>query len=398
MNREQYLKQREEMVNELEGMVAAGISDLDFTNKKKAIEDLDLKFENAAKQQANLNALKEHENVNLQNISAKEAGTILNMGQTTNILEPQISKEEMQNIAFGKAVMGKPLNELEMQNVEYAADNQVVIPTTLLNEIIGDLSTLNPFFGDVRKFNVKGVLTLPKHVRIVSGDAKFENEKDEKVAQDNEFATVTLGAKEISKLIEVSFQLEAMSIPAFIQFLRKEIVDRVSTVIGEAVFTGEGGAASFEGIVTALADTPQTMTYTAGGLTYKNLTSALASIDSKALSGVAIYANSTTVWNEIANLVDGNGRPYFVADVIGGGVGRIFGHVVKVDDGAPTGAIVIANASRAYAVNTNESLSVQSDKDLKRRVNQYLAYTLMDGAVTDEKAAVVLTTTVDETP
>lgn len=393
MNKEQYLKQREEMVNALEGMVAVGINDTDFAAKKKEIEDLDLKFENAAKQQANLNALKEHENVNLQNISAKESGTILNMGQTTNILEPQMSKEEMQNVAFGKAVMGKPLNELEMQNVEYAADNQVVIPTTLLNEIIGDLSTVNPFFGDARKFTVKGVLTLPKHTAITAGDAKFEDEKDEKVAQKNTFVNITLGAKEVSKLIEVSFQLEAMSIPAFIQFLRKEIVDRVSSIVGEAVFTGAGDAESFEGIVTGLAGTAQTVTYTAGALSYKDMTGALAKVDSKALNGAAIYANSTTVWNEIANLLDANGRPYFVADVIGGGVGRIFGHVVKVDDGAPTGTIVIANASRAYAVNTNQSLSVQSDKDLKRRVNQYLAYALMDGAVTDEKAAVVLTTT-----
>lgn len=394
MNKEQYLKQREEMVNALEGLVAVGLSDADFEAKKKEIEDLDAKFENATRQAANLNAMKEPENVNLQNIKTTEEGT-LNMSNVTQPITQ--APQDLTNLkleAFAKAAMGKSLTSDEMQNVEYAADNQVVIPTVLLNEIIGDLSTLNPFFGDARKFDVKGILTLPKHVRIVSGDAKFENEKELKVEQDNEFTSITLGAKEISKLIEFSFQLEAMSIPAFLDFLRKEIVDRVSSVIGESVFTGAGDATGFEGIVTALAGTDQTLNYTAGSLGYSDVTGAMAKISSKSIAGASIYANSTTVWTELANMLDGNGRPYFVNDVIGdNGVGRLFGRVVKVDDGAPDGVIVIANAQKAYAVNTAAPMTVQSDKDLKARTNQWLAYTLMDGAVIDETAAVVLTAT-----
>lgn len=395
MNKEQYLKQREEMVNALEGLVAAGnLSDADFQAKEKEIKDLDVQFENATRQMANLNSLKEPENVKLQNLGAKEEGN-LNMSNTThNINTPQMSKDELAMQAFAKVAMGKTLTTDEMQNVEYAADNQVVIPTTLLNEIIGDLSTQNPFFGDVRKFNVKGVLTLPKHKAIVSGDAQFQDEKVLKEAQDNEFVNITLGAKEISKLIEFSFQLQAMSIPAFLQFLRKEIVDRVGAVIGESVFVGDGSALQFQGIVPALAGTPQTIEYTADALDYKDITKAFGQISSKSIGGAAIYANTSTVWNTLANMLDGNGRPYFIGDVIGdNGVGRMFGKVVKVDDGAPDGVILIANASRAYAVNTNESLSVRTDVDLKARTNQWLAYTLMDGNVTDETAAVVLTAT-----
>lgn len=393
MKKETYLKQREEMVNKLAELIEAGLSDEEFKAKQKEIMEFDNKFEESAKQKANLESLKQPEIVNLG-----EAGTTVQgiqiEAQNINLQggQPTMKPEEMKNIAFAKKVLGQELTAEEMKNVEYASDNQIVIPTVLMNEIIGDLSTLNPFFGDARKFNVAGVITLPKHVAITAGDAKFEDEKVEKTAQDNDFATVTLSAKEVSKLIETSFQLEAMSVPAFLAFLRKEIVDRVGAVVGEAVFYGNG-TTEFQGVFTGL-DTVASQRITLDTFSYDKAREAMGALDSKAVNGAVWYANSKTVWGQLAGAVDGNGRPFFIESTIAdGSVGRILGRPVKVDDGLKDDDIVLANASRGYGINTVQSLSIQTDKDLKRRVNQYLAYGLWDGAVLDEKAIVLITNT-----
>lgn len=75
-------------------------------------------------------------------------------------------------------------------------------------------------------------------------------------------------------------------------------------------------------------------------LEYTNLTAAMGGLHSSYVNGAAIYANNATIWSTLANLVDGNGRPMFIADVMSGGVGRIFGRVVKADASISEGEIL----------------------------------------------------------
>lgn len=386
MKLEEYKEMRNTLVTEAEALINEGKFE-ESTIKQAEIVELDNKFETAQKELANLNALKEQENLVLENKSiVKEDLTIME-----NKFETVLSQEKVMENAFAKTLMGKELTVTEMQNVTYAEDNQVVIPTTTMNEIIGLVGEQYPFFGDARHLEIKGNVILPKHKAILSGDAKAYGEKETTAVEENDFVKVTLSGVEVAKLIEVSFKIENMSVAAFMTYLKQELADRIGKLVGEMVFTGVRANGEFEGAIKVLDDAQQSVKYTSGtDITLKNITDAMSKIKSAHSNGAAVYVSNETLWTQLVNIVDGVGRPLFVSDVTSGGVGRMFGRVVKVDGGVPEGAVVIANAAKGYAVNTNKGLSVETDKDLKNRTTQFLGHAIMDGAVTDETAMVVI--------
>jgi len=388
MKLEEYKEMRNTLVTEAEGLINEGKFE-ESTAKQAEIVALDNKFDTAQKELANLNALKEQEPVVLENKSiVKEDLTIMENKFETGAT---LSQEKLMENAFAKAVMGKELSATEMQNITYAEDNQVQIPTTTMNEIIGLVGEQYPFFGDVRKLQIKGNVSLNKHKAIKSGDAKAYKEKEATEVEENDFVKITLAGVEVAKLIEVSFKIENMSIEAFMTYLKQELVDRIGKLVGEMVFTGVRANGEFEGVIKVLNDAQQTVKYTKGAdITFKDVTSAMAKVKSAHATGAAIYVSNETLWTQLVNIVDGVGRPLFVSDVTSGGVGRMFGRVVKVDGGVPEGVVVIANAAKGYAVNTNKGLSVETDKDLKNRTTQFLGHAIMDGAVTDETAMVAI--------
>lgn len=387
MKLENYKEQRVGLVMEAEELINESKFE-DAAVKMAAVTELDNKYEAVQVQLANLNALKEQELVSLENKSIAE-GALSNMTKV-EVAEVKLSNEVLLENAFAKTVMGQELTNIEMQNVTYAEDNQVVIPQHTMEEIIGLVSEQYPFFGDARKMAYNGTLTLPKHKAIISGDAKFYGEKEATAVEENEFVEVRLTGKEVAKLIEVSFKVEAMSITAFMNYLKQELVDRIGAVVGSKVFTGNG-TTEFEGAIAPLKTAGQVVEYDAtAGLKYGDLTSALGKVASQYANGSAIYANNATVWNNLANIMSVDGKPLFIADVTAGGVGRLFGQAVKVDGGVPDGVIVIGNANKGYVVNTVKGITIETDKDLKARTTQFLGHAIMDGAVTAEKALVVL--------
>lgn len=396
MNKEKYLKERAEMVNKAEGFINDGkIEEAEALMAE--ITDFDNKYEEATKTFANLNALKDNQVVtNLESESFDNKGEVKQVDkQPTNVL----SKESLYENAFAKTMMGIELTPAEnnvMMEFNNAVTGQtstntgVVIPQTTMNEIVSEIEAQNPFFADARKINIKGTVSVPKHTAITAGDAAAYAEATATTEEVNTFIEVQLGGKEIAKYIEVSFKLEAMSIPAFMSYIKQEIVDRVGAEIGRQAINGNG-VLEMTGVLTALASVAtQNTTYTAAtGVTYKDITTTISKLGAQHVKDAAVYVSNGTLWNTIANIMDGNERPLFVPDVTSGGVGRILGMPVKVDSALADGVVLVGNA-KGYLVNTQEGLMVESQRDIKNRKTGFSAYTVLDGNVTHEKAFSIL--------
>lgn len=395
MNKKQYNEQRNALLAEAEGLIAEGKFE-EATAKQETIKELDNKFESITKEMANLNALKEQGAVDLENKSATDAelqNTIkVNEKGDLNSME---NAEKLQINAFAKTVMGKELSAqetqaFEMNNMASTDNTGVVVPETTMNEIIGLVSEQYPFFGDAKKYNVTGIVQLPKHKAIKSGDAKGYKEGISTEVEENEFVRVTLKGVEVAKLIEVTFKLEAMSIPAFMEYLKGELVDRIGAVVGKWVYTGDASTElEFEGVIKVLETAKQSEKYS-GAIAFEVVTRAMGKLASQFQNGAAVYVNNSTLWNKLAAIVDTTNRPIFITDASAGGVGRLFGMPVKVDGGCPDGVVVIGKPSNGYAVNTNKALAIDSAKDLKSRSTQFLGHAVMDGKVTDERAFVAI--------
>lgn len=402
MNKEQYLKMRNELLQSIENLISDGKTD-EANAKMKEVEELDAKFEESKKANANLNALKDKEsvvNIEDQSVNVKDPKVIDSISEH----KPNDEGKLYEN-AWAKKMMGQRLDDKEQEvfdkinsefNNAYTHDTGntgVLIPETVAAGIWKRAEEMFPLFADARKFNVKGKLSIKKHESIDAGDAAWYTEGTSTADEQNTFGELSLDGHELSKSVTVSWKLRSMSMDEFIPFIINELGERVGVALGTAAAQGTGTDQP-RGVETALlaeAGTPQVVTYdpeatTPDPLAYEDLTQAVSLVHSSYLNGAAFYANSSTIWNELANLKDDQGRPLFIPDVTSDGVGRIFGMPVKPDAGISDGSIIIGNANKGLVFNTNEPFSVVTEEHAKARTTDYVAYAIVDGDVLDEKA------------
>jgi HK97 family phage major capsid protein len=404
MNLEQYKAQRKALMDEAESLIEKGKAN-EANAKMEEVKKLDDKWEEVKIANANLNALKDTEVfVDLEKKSAKVKGE----------RELEFSTKEARNVdekkayekVWAKHMMGFSLdqNERELFNkfnpdfqnayTHDTTNTEVLIPETVAEGIWKRAEENYPLYADARKYNVRGKFTIKKHVSIDAGDAAWYTEGTPTEDEQNTFGELVLDGHELAKAVTVTWKLQAMAVEDFIPFITEELGDRIGAALGVAAAqgTGEGQPRGVETALLEESGTPQVVTYSEDDpLTYQHLTQAMGLIHSSYLSGAAIYANNATIWGQLANLMDNDGRPLFIPDVTSGGVGRMFGLPVKPDAGVSEGSIIIGNANRGLVFNVSEPMSVMTEQHVKSRTTDYAAYTVVDGDVIDEKAFALIT-------
>lgn len=399
MNKEQYLAKRKALMNEAEQLIAEGKFE-DSETKMQEVKDLDNKWEGIKLASANLNALKDNTKITeIENKATAPNGlkVIENVSEIKTLSDDEVYKN-----AWAKSMMGLKMTESEQTvfdkvNTEFnnaythdTGNTSILIPETVAAGIWARAIEEYPLYGDARKFAVKGKFTIKKHDSIDAGDATWYTEPTVTADEQNTFGELTLDGCELSKAITVSWKLKAMAMSEFIPYITNELGQRIGIALGVAAYSGTG-VDQPRGVKTALmaqTGTPQVSTYDPGTtpLTYDMLANGISRLHSSYLNGAVIYANNNTIWTQLATLKDDIGRPLFVPDVTAGGVGRMFGMIVKPDAAVTGGDILIGNAARGMVFNVNEPLSVATEEHIKARVTDYAAYTIVDGDILDEMA------------
>jgi len=411
MEKEKYLATRETLLNESEQLTNEGKIE-DAKAKVKEVEALDNQWEESKLLNANVEALRDKtKGIDMENASVnpRAARMVDSMSMDGVQSDAKTDEKKLYENAWAKTMQGKPLDSSEQKiynkiNAEFSNaythdtnNTSVLIPETVVAGIWKRATEMYPFLADVKKFNVRGTLTIKKHSGIAAGDAAFYAEGTATADEQNTFAELTLSGCELAKAITITWKLRSMAVEEFIPFIQNELAERIGVALGNAVVKGKGPTATPrepEGVETALlaeSGKPQVVEYdpeatTPIPLSYTMFTAAIGKIHSSYLSNAAIYASNATIWNQLANLVDGQGRPLFIPDVTAGGVGRMFGMVVKPDAGVTDGSIIIGNPLQGYVMNTNEPMSVATEEHVKARTVDYAAYTIVDGGVLDTKA------------
>lgn len=409
MNKDKYLEQRKALLDEAEALINEGKVE-ESTAKMKEVEALDNKWEETKLANANMNALKDKTKItDLEDKSVDvKGGTVVD-----GILENKVDEKKAYETAWAKAMQGKPLNKNEQElydriNAEFTntythdtGNTSVLIPETVVAGIWSRATEGYPLLADAKKFNVKGTLTINKHTAIAAGDAAWYDESTSTADEKNTFGELTLTGCELAKAITVTWKLRSMATEEFIPYIISELGERVGVALGTAIAVGKGKPGENDqfkaeplGIETALlaeSNTPQVVTYnpaasTPDPLAYEDFTAAIGKIHSSYLSGAAIYANNKTIWGQLANLTDTTGRALFIPDLTSGGVGRMFGFVVKADAGVTDDSVIIGNPNAGYVFNTNEPMSIATEEHVKARTVDYAAYTIVDGGLLDTKA------------
>lgn len=401
MTKAEYLAKRQALLGDAK--TALDAKDAEKVNAiTTQVEQLDADFESMATATANLNALSAKPSaMTVPQIANLEGAQIVDslVPNAITTSTPATDEDADYRHAWAKFAMDKTLTPAEASliddvNQRVNADFSHSVkstPTLIPNTVVAGIWKLAeeqyPIFADARKFAVRGTLTFNKHDGIVAGDAQWVDEDTVADDEQNDFGQLVLKGFELSKVANVKWKFKAMGEADFISFLTQELADRIGVALGVSASHGDG-VKQAKGIITELLaeeTTPQVVIYDTQ-ITYKDTTGLIAKIHSTLTKGSAFYANNATIWNQLANIVDANGRPMFVPDPSGAGIGKLFGYEVKADAGLKDGEVMFGNVSAGYVVNTNEDMSVAMEDHVKARSTDYGAYAIVDGGLLTTKA------------
>ena len=394
MNKKEYEAKRAQLLAEMKAAIEAGdAAKAEEANKK--VMALDEQFQALATAAANFAALNSS-----QVPAAPAVPAALNTAPIAPVSNAKAEEDKLYTQAFAHYMMGVKMSA-EEQNIFGARnatstvkENHVVVPTTLKQGIWTEMEELHPIIADLAGTNIPGDVDIL--LESTAGNDGVWYDEDAVTAEKVVNTKITLKGCELAKAIEVSWKLKKMAVDEFLSYVAKRIADKMANALAAGLVTGAGvGNGTTDkpkplGVVTKLeaeTGTPQVLTYTAAnGIGYDNMTAMRAKIKSGYAAGAAFYAKSDTIWNQLANIVDGNERPIFIPDATQGGVGRIFGILVKEEDAIPADAVLLGNMAKGYAFNVNEDITMYQEDHVLARTTDYMGYALVDGQPLTTKA------------
>lgn len=400
MNKKQYLAKRQQLMNDTQQLIDAGKAE-EAQAKMDEVSALDEQWDAIAQAAANFNALNNEPQISdLFRLN----GSLDNTGTNRNVVDEAWNSEEYTN-AWAKMLMGKTLTGAENETFKmvneaftHNTDNSgIVIPKTVTRGIWEQAGEMYPYFADVSKTYVNGVLSMIQE--DTSSDAAWYEEDGATNDGKETFKEFVLNGCELSRAITVSWKLKEMAIEDFIPYIQKKMAKKMGAAAGYGATHGagpdrEGKKHEPTGVVTALKTedgNPQVVEYAKGTVpTYANILAVRSKIKSGYSAGLKVYANSNTIWTKLAAIVDNNKRPLFVPDPTASGEFRILGMLVKEDDSMENGEILLSNAEAGYHVNINKEMSMMTEEHVKERKTDYCGYAIMDGNVTTTKAHALL--------
>lgn len=402
MNREQYLQQRTELMNRAQAHIDAGELE-EAEGIMNEVKELDQEYERAAAAVANMRALQNNIPVpaGIQNIMTG-TGNIIDQTEDKDHEELNVDSSTYREAFFNRLMGNEVTNEQErvfanvnpnILNTMTGASTAVVVPTTTSSKIWRKVGELYPFYQDCFKMSVKGNFELIKEK--TSPDAKWYDEATATEDGEEDLEKYQLTGCELARSIDVSWKLKKMSMDDFENYIVEKMAKKMGAALGYASVQGKGKPTAAEhkpeplGVATALqtaGNEKRIVEYTTAP-TYANLTALFSKV--KSAYKKTVYATNDFIWSVLANIKDKNDRPYFIPDTTAGGVGRLFGAVVKEDDSVPADMLLLGDAS-AYTMNFNEDITLDTEENKKKRTTSYLGYAIADGAPEDLDAFALL--------
>ena len=271
--------------------------------------------------------------------------------------------------AFFKNLLGKPLTEGEQRSFNAAqaekradafntlSNSAAVVPDKTLNEVIRPARGVNGLFGEVRLFNVPANLSVP--VGTPTDAASWHVEGSNVDRKNITTTSVTFSAYELIKVLSMSAAVRRMDIGAFEGYLTEELRNSIADAIGAAIVGGTGNGQPtgiLSGVTWNDGNTISTNTLTAD-----NLLALIAKLPGSYAGGAKFAMSTATLFGSIYPLKDGDGA-YLFTDVESGGVRRLFGFPVVLDDNIPAGTVLFGNF-RYYGVNVPEGVAMEVSRE-----------------------------------
>jgi HK97 family phage major capsid protein len=398
MNKEKYLAKRNALLEEAQNLVNEAKFE-EFNTKKEEIEKLDQDFENEAKAQANINALKDNVKVtNIQNKGVNVLGTVIDSTNNSNI-DDMYASLEYRKAFMNNVIKGTPIPG-EFSNIDSntkSSDVGSVIPTTVMEKIIEKLEATGMILPLVTRTSYKGGVTIP--ISTVKPIATWVAEGSGSDKQKKTTGSITFSYYKLRCAVSVSFETDNIALSVFETTLINNIVEAMTKALEQAIINGTGEGQP-KGI---LAETPVTGqaigVAKADGIGYETLTEAEGALPLEYESG-AVWCMTKKTFMSFIGLTDTNGQPIARVNYgVGGKPERtLLGRQVILTNYLPSYSLDVDTDTtfaflfnfKDYILNTNYAMTLKKYEDNNTDDQVTKAIMLADGKVVDKNSLVTL--------
>lgn len=277
-------------------------------------------------------------------------------------------------------LQGRQLTE-EQQRTAVSASG--AIPTQTLNKIIARLDD-SPLLSRIDMTHIPGNVSIPVEDSVA--DAAWVAMGTAATDSSDGITTVTLSAYKLIKTLEITADVEAMSIDAFEEWIVTRLANKLQLALDNAVINGTGTNQP-KGIATTLSTA--TGTFTKAGTTYKDLIKIMAALATKYARNAVFIMPRTLFYGDVLNITDTTGKPVVHADVESTAKFNILGYPVLIDDKVPSDNILFGDLF-AFKMNIAKEPTITADDSVAFRTGSrvYRAMALADGKLAEESAFV----------
>ena len=281
--------------------------------------------------------------------------------------------------AFLRGLQGKELTAEERAAVTATA----VIPTQTMNEIIHKLE-LNPLIAAVDVTNIPGYVTYP--AESVVNDASWLDMEVGSTDSTDAISSITLGAYKLIKTVEITADVDAMSIDAFEAWLVSRLVNKIEKAIDAGILTGTG-TTQCTGIVTTKSTADGT--FTRNGLTWAQLCAIMGKLPGQYHNGAKFVLYPEFFFGKVIGMTDSSKQRVVVLDPQGAVKYNVMGYPAILDGNLSSEEILFGDLN-SYKFNFAKAIEVRKSEEAEFRKGSkvYRAMTLADGKLGDLNAIV----------
>jgi HK97 family phage major capsid protein len=236
------------------------------------------------------------------------------------------TQAEIETRMFDAYLRGKILEDRAAGNLDKGS-NGAVIPATIINKIVEEMSNISPLFERAEKYVVKGNITIP--VYNAGPTMAYAQEFTALTSTTGNFTSITLTGYLAGALCKISRSLINNSNFDLVSFVvRKMAETAVEWFEGEMI---HGTSGSITGLSTA---TPAVTAASATAVTAEELIDLQDSVHDK-YQRDAIWVMSPKTRNAVRKLKDGQGNYLLVRDFAADYTYSLLGKQVYVSDNMP---------------------------------------------------------------
>ena len=372
MTKQEYQEQRNALLADTEALMADAKAE-EASNKMAEIESLDNQWEEIAKGNANMQALKDKQeivNIEEKNIELKGDVKKVEMINVKEVEKMEVNATPEYRNAFLRKLQGKELTQQE--NVLVTATG--TIPTQTMDKVVELMEHIAPILQKVDLSFIPSYLSIP--VENTVNDASWVAMGTASTDSADVLTTISLSAYKLIKTVEIGADVQMMAIDAFESYLVGKLANKMAKALENAIINGTG-ASQPTGLLKAGVIT-NTGTFTKLGMTYADILAIIADLPDHAYRvGASFIMPSALFYSDVLPALTDKGSGLDVQAVE---KMQVLGYDVVLCDRVAANTLVFGNLKN-YAMNIADAVKIESDKSVAFRTGStvYRAMALVDG-------------------